>query len=73
MEQQTTRNWKERLFYTTKSNDVSRMRIVVNNAILHLHPVTVPVQSLRISYTWGLGGISVFLGLLRCWGSQACS
>jgi quinol-cytochrome oxidoreductase complex cytochrome b subunit len=64
MDHQSTRNWKERLFYTTKSDDVNRMRQVVNNAILHLHPVTVPVPSLRITYTWGLGGISVFLGLL---------
>ena len=40
------------------------MRAVVNNAILHLHPVTVPVPALRFTYTWGLGGISVFLGLL---------
>ena len=40
------------------------MRTVVNNAILHLHPVTVPKPALRFSYTWGLGGISVFLGLL---------
>jgi quinol-cytochrome oxidoreductase complex cytochrome b subunit len=64
MEQQSTRTWKERLFYTAKSDDVSRMRTVVNNAILHLHPVNVPVASLRVTYTWGLGGISVFLGLL---------
>jgi len=64
MEHQPARNWKERLFYTTKSDDVSRMRQVVNNAILHLHPVNVPARALKFSYTWGLGGISVFLALL---------
>jgi quinol-cytochrome oxidoreductase complex cytochrome b subunit len=65
MEHQPTRNWKERLFYTTtKSDDSSRMRSVVNNAILHLHPVSVPARALKFSYTWGLGGISVFLALL---------
>jgi quinol-cytochrome oxidoreductase complex cytochrome b subunit len=65
MEQQKTRSWVERLFYiSAKSDDVGRMRSVVNNAILHLHPVSVPKPALRFSYTWGLGGISVFLGLL---------
>ena len=64
MENQSTKTLKERIFYTPKRDDVGHMRTVVNNAILHLHPVTVPVPSLKISYTWGLGGISVFLGLL---------
>ncbi len=65
MEQQTTKNMTERFFYTSpKSEDVSRMRSVVNNAVLHLHPVSVPAPALRFTYTWGLGGISVFLGLL---------
>lgn len=64
MENQSTKTWKERIFYTPKRDDVGHMRAVVNNAILHLHPVSVPVSSLRFSYTWGLGGISVFLGLL---------
>lgn len=65
MEHQPTRNWKERLFYTTtKSDDGSRMRSVVNNAILHLHPVSVPTRALKFSYTWGLGGISVLLALM---------
>jgi len=65
MEQPKNRNWTERLFYTsTKNEEIGRMRTVVNNAILHLHPVSVPKPALRFSYTWGLGGISVFLGLL---------
>ena len=65
MEQQNSRSWMERIFYTSaREEEVSRMRTVVNNAILHLHPTTVPLPALRFSYTWGLGGISVFLGLL---------
>ncbi|MFN2151552.1 MAG: cytochrome b N-terminal domain-containing protein [Anaerolineales bacterium] len=65
MEAQPTRTLKERLLYTSaRSDDASRMRAVVNSAILHLHPVAVPRAALRFSYTWGLGGISVFLGLL---------
>ena len=64
MENQSTKTLKERIFYSPKRDDVGYMRTVVNNAILHLHPVSVPVPALRFSYTWGLGGISVFLGLL---------
>src|SRR5512147_3228087 len=39
----------------------SRLRIVMNNLILHLHPAQVPVRTLRFSYTWGLGGLSALL------------
>ncbi len=55
---------KERLLYTTPTDDRSRMRAVANNLILHLHPTKVPKPALRFSYTWGLGGISTVLALL---------
>ena len=41
-----------------------RIRQVLNDLILHLHPVKVPVRSLRLSYTFGLGGLSVLLFLI---------
>lgn len=56
--------WKERLLYTAKSDDRSRMRAVANNLILHLHPTKVPAPALRWSYTWGLGGISALLATM---------
>jgi quinol-cytochrome oxidoreductase complex cytochrome b subunit len=57
--------WKERLAYSRAANDdSSRVRAVLNNAILHLHPTTVPAAALRWTYTWGLGGISALLALL---------
>ena len=34
------------------------------NLILHLHPRTVPGQTLKFTLTWGLGGMSVVLVLL---------
>jgi quinol-cytochrome oxidoreductase complex cytochrome b subunit len=64
MAHQTTKIWKEQTSSFSPNDEVSRMRAVVNNAVLHIHPVNVPLQSLRFSYTWGLGGISVFLGLI---------
>ena len=39
----------------------NRMRAVMNNIILHLHPTRVPVSALRWTYTWGLGGMSALL------------
>ena len=42
----------------------SRLRLVMNNLILHLHPAQVPKATLRFTYTWGLGGLSALLFLL---------
>jgi quinol-cytochrome oxidoreductase complex cytochrome b subunit len=39
-------------------DDRGRMRMVVDNLVLHLHPTKVPVRTLRWTYTWGLGGLS---------------
>ncbi|MCI0478419.1 MAG: cytochrome b N-terminal domain-containing protein, partial [Anaerolineales bacterium] len=45
----------------------SRLRLVMNNLILHLHPSQVPARTLDFKYTWGLGGLAgllvVILGL----------
>ncbi len=43
------------------TDDRGRMRMVVDNLVLHLHPTKVPVRTLRLSYTWGLGGLSGML------------
>ena len=64
MSNQTTPPLKERILYTTPTDDRSHMRAVANNLILHLHPTKVPKPALRFSYTWGLGGISAVLALL---------
>jgi len=42
-------------------DDRGRMKAVVSNLILHLHPPKVVKRSLRLSYTWGLGGLSALL------------
>ncbi len=39
----------------------NRMRAVMNNIILHLHPTRVPAPALKFTYTWGLGGLSTLL------------
>ena len=67
MAQQSPLSWKDRLLYTRaepRAQERKQLLGVVNNVILHLHPATVPAQALRITYTWGLGGLSAVLALL---------
>ncbi len=42
-------------------DDRSRMRYVMNNLLLHIHPSRVNKASLKFTYTWGLGGLSIML------------
>jgi len=46
------------------SDDRGRMRMVVDNLVLHLHPTKIPTRTLRLTYTWGLGGLSSMLLVL---------
>ncbi|MBZ0300753.1 MAG: cytochrome b N-terminal domain-containing protein [Anaerolineae bacterium] len=45
--------------------DRARMRHVMNDLILHLHPPRVNARALRFSYTFGLGGAAVLLLLVQ--------
>lgn len=38
-----------------------RVRLALNDLILHLHPPTFPKRTLKITYTFGLGGLSIML------------
>jgi menaquinol-cytochrome c reductase cytochrome b subunit len=42
-------------------DDRSRLRYVMNNLLLHIHPSRVNKASLKFTYTFGLGGLSIFL------------
>lgn len=46
------------------SDDRARMRVVMSNLILHIHPSKVAAPTLRFSYTWGLGGLAILLVML---------
>lgn len=41
-----------------------RALVILNSLALHLHPVRVPARAVRFSYTWGLGGLSIFMFVL---------
>src|SRR5690554_5979403 len=42
----------------------TRAQVVLNSLALHLHPVRVPKRATRVTYTWGLGGLSVWTFVL---------
>lgn len=42
-----------------------RTRKVFRNLILHIHPTRVRKETLKITHTWGLGGMAVILFLLQ--------
>ncbi len=43
------------------ADDRARMRVVMNNLILHIHPSKVARPTLKFTYTWGLGGLAILL------------
>ncbi len=45
-------------------DDRSRMKYLMNNLVLHIHPAKVAKPALKFTYTWGLGGLAILLVLL---------
>ncbi|HEX6971088.1 MAG TPA: cytochrome b N-terminal domain-containing protein, partial [Limnochordia bacterium] len=58
-----TNNRFFRSVYRTGYPDTPRKRVMVvlNSLALHLHPVRVPERATRVSYTWGLGGLTIYM------------
>jgi quinol-cytochrome oxidoreductase complex cytochrome b subunit len=46
-------------------SDRGRKRYLLKNLILHFRPSTVPEKTLKLSLTWGLGGMAVILVLIQ--------
>lgn len=47
------------------NTDRQRRRFLLKNLVLHFRPATVPEKTLRLSLTWGLGGMAAVLALLQ--------
>ena len=45
-------------------DDRSRMKAVMNNLVLHIHPSKVAQPTLKFTYTWGLGGLTILLMMI---------
>ncbi|OHE17050.1 MAG: hypothetical protein A2X96_08990 [Syntrophobacterales bacterium GWC2_56_13] len=61
---QETVLWRSLFRSGYPSTDENRAMVMFNSFFLHIHPVKVKKNSLRISYTWGLGVISAYLFFL---------
>jgi quinol-cytochrome oxidoreductase complex cytochrome b subunit len=42
----------------------NQVLVILNSVVLHLHPVKLPRRTVRVSYTWGLGGLSLLMFLI---------
>lgn len=42
----------------------NQVLVVLNSVVLHLHPVKLPRRAVRVSYTWGLGGLTLWTFLI---------
>ena len=59
-----TQLWRS--IFRHRFEDTSRTRAlaIVSNSILHLHPVTLPRDALRVRFTFCLGGLTFFMFLV---------
>lgn len=42
----------------------NQVLVILNSVVLHLHPVKVPRSRVKMSYTWGLGGLTLLMFLV---------
>jgi quinol-cytochrome oxidoreductase complex cytochrome b subunit len=42
----------------------NQVLVILNSVVLHLHPVKLPRSRVRLSYTWGLGGLTLLMFLV---------
>jgi len=56
--------WKSMFRHDFADTPRTRLQRVFGNVFLHLHPVRIPKDAIKITYSWGLGGISFLLFLI---------
>ena len=56
-----TQLWKSVFRHKLDESPRNRALAVLTNVFLHLHPAKVNRDAVRFSYTWGMGGISIYL------------
>ena len=59
-----TKIWKSIFRHDFLDTPRTRMQRIFGNVFLHLHPVRVPKDALRVTYTWGMGGLSFYMFLV---------
>ena len=56
--------WRSVFRHGYPDTPLNQSLVMMGNVFLHLHPVKVSRQAMKITYTWCMGGISFFLFLL---------
>ena len=56
--------WRSIVRHSYPDTPLNQSLVMMGNVFLHLHPVKISRQALKITYTWCMGGISFFLFLL---------
>ncbi len=59
-----TKIWKSIFRHDFLDTPRTRLQRIFGNVFLHLHPVRVPKDAMRVTYTWGMGGLSFYLFLV---------
>ena len=59
-----SRLWRSIFRHGYPDTPLNQSLVMMGNVFLHLHPVKVSRQAMKVTYTWCLGGISFFLFLL---------
>jgi quinol-cytochrome oxidoreductase complex cytochrome b subunit len=57
--------WKAVIRHGLPRDRRTRALAISNNLFLHLHPVTIRRDALRLSFTWCMGGLAFFLFLVE--------
>src|SRR5262245_5672483 len=57
--------WKSFFRTTWPNTDQIRLRLVIGNVFLHLHPAKSRTSGIRLRYTWCMGGLTFFLFLVE--------
>ncbi len=57
--------WKSIFRHPFPANEKEQVRVILNNFFLHLHPPRVKRHGLKITYTFGLGGLSLLLFIIE--------
>jgi len=59
-----TKLWKSIFRHDFTDTPRTRLQRIFGNVFLHLHPVRTAKDAIRVTYTWGLGGLSFLLFLI---------
>ena len=59
-----TKIWKSIFRHDFSDTPRTRLTRIFGNVFLHLHPVRIAKDAIRVPYTWGLGGLSFYLFLV---------